>query len=64
LEAGFLGPSVPHHLAVLKAAGLDRRDGNRVLYRLESDRLALVVGKFLSAGRPTQVSVRRRSERP
>src|SRR5919198_3596146 len=45
------GPSVSRHLAVLKAAGLvrDRRDGNRILYALEQDRLALIVGGFVSA---------------
>jgi DNA-binding transcriptional ArsR family regulator len=59
------GPSVSRHLAVLKAAGLvrDRRDANRVLYALEIDRLALVVGEFLSAVCPTQVVMRRRRER-
>jgi DNA-binding transcriptional ArsR family regulator len=59
------GPSVSRHLGVLKAAGLvhDRRDGNRILYRLDTDRLALVVGDFLSAVCPTQVTMRRRRER-
>jgi DNA-binding transcriptional ArsR family regulator len=59
------GPSVSRHLAVLKAAGLvrDRRDGNRILYALESDRLALTVGGFLSAICPTQVVLRRRRAR-
>lgn len=60
------GPSVSRHLGVLKSAGLvrDRRDGNRILYRLETDRLALVVGEFLSAVCPTQVTMRRRREQP
>ncbi len=59
------GPSVSRHLAVLKAAGLvrDRRDGNRILYALEPDRLALTVGSFLSAVCPTQVVLRRRRAR-
>ena len=58
------GPSVSRHLAVLKAAGLvrDRRDGNRILYALESDRLALTVGGFLSAVCPAQVVLRRRRD--
>lgn len=56
------GPSVSRHLAVLKAAGLvrDRREANRILYALETDRLALVVGEFLSAVCPAQVVMRRR----
>jgi DNA-binding transcriptional ArsR family regulator len=54
------GPSVSRHLAVLKAAGLvrDRRDGNRILYALEQDRLALIVGGFVSAVCPAQVKLR------
>jgi DNA-binding transcriptional ArsR family regulator len=59
------GPSVSRHLAVLKAAGLvrDRRDGNRILYALEQDRLASIVGGFLSAACPAQVVLRRRRDR-
>jgi len=59
------GPSVSRHLAVLKAAGLirDRRDGNRILYALEPDRLALIVGGFVSAVCPAQVVLRRRRNR-
>src|SRR6266498_1845546 len=59
------GPSVSRHLAVLKAAGLvrDRRDGNRILYALEQDRLALIVGGFVSAVCPAQVVLRRRRGR-
>jgi len=54
-------PSISRHLAILKAADLvdERRDGNRVIYRLEPDRLALVLGDFLSAVCPTQVLRRR-----
>jgi len=59
------GPSVSRHLAVLKAAGLvrDRRDGNRILYALEQDRLALIVGGFVSAICPAQVMLRHRRGR-
>jgi DNA-binding transcriptional ArsR family regulator len=59
------GPSVSRHLAVLKAAGLvrDRRDGNRILYALEQERLALIVGGFVSAVCPAQVVLRRRRGR-
>ena len=56
------GPSVSRHLAILKAAGLigERRDGNRILYSLAEDRLALCVGGFLSAVCPEQVVLRHR----
>ncbi len=53
-------PSISRHLGVLRSAGLvrDRRDGNRILYSLEEDRLALSVGAFLSAVCPSQVILR------
>jgi DNA-binding transcriptional ArsR family regulator len=56
------GPSVSRHLGVLKAAGLvrERRVANRILYSLVEERLALCVGRFLSAVCPEQVLVRRR----
>jgi DNA-binding transcriptional ArsR family regulator len=56
------GPSVSRHLSVLKAAGLvaERRDRNRILYTLVEDRLALCVGRFLSAVCPEQIVLRRR----
>jgi DNA-binding transcriptional ArsR family regulator len=59
------GPSVSRHLAVLKTAGLvrDRRDGNRILYALEQDRLAVIVGGFLWAVCPAQVVLRHRRDR-
>jgi DNA-binding transcriptional ArsR family regulator len=55
-------PSVSRHLALLRAAELivERRAGNRIYYRLESERLALVLGDFLSSVCPTQVVQRRR----
>lgn len=57
------GPSVSRHLALLEAAGLvsERRDGNRILYRLEAETLASCVGDFLSAVCPEQILVRRRA---
>jgi DNA-binding transcriptional ArsR family regulator len=57
------GPSVSRHLAILKSAGLvlERRDGNRILYRLQADRLARTVTEFVSAVCPAQISLRRRS---
>jgi DNA-binding transcriptional ArsR family regulator len=58
-------PSVSRHLSVLKAAGLitERRDANRILYSLVTDRLALCVGAFLSAVCPEQIVLRRSRSR-
>jgi len=55
-------PSISRHLSLLKAAGLvhERRDGNRIHYRLVEERLALCVGNFLSAVCPEQVVLRHR----
>jgi DNA-binding transcriptional ArsR family regulator len=59
------GPSVSRHLAILKAAGLvhERRDRNRILYRIDADRLALTVSDFISAVCPAQIDLRRRARR-
>jgi DNA-binding transcriptional ArsR family regulator len=56
------GPSVSRHLGVLKAAGLvrERRDANKIYYMLVEDRLALCLGRFVSAVCPDQVVVRYR----
>jgi DNA-binding transcriptional ArsR family regulator len=56
------GPSVSRHLAILKAAGLvdERRNGNKIMYSLVEDRLALCVGEFLSTVCPEQIVLRRR----
>jgi DNA-binding transcriptional ArsR family regulator len=58
------GPSVSRHLALLKAAGLvqDRREANRIYYSLSEERLAHVVGSFLSAVCPTQITRRLRKQ--
>jgi DNA-binding transcriptional ArsR family regulator len=55
------GPSVSRHLGVLKGAGLvrERRDANRILYSLVEERLALCVGRFLSAVCPEEAVSRR-----
>jgi DNA-binding transcriptional ArsR family regulator len=52
------GPSVSRHLGVLKTAGLisERREANRIFYSLAEERLALCVGRFLSAVCPTSSS--------
>ena len=51
------GPSISRHLSILKNADLvsERREGNRIFYRLEPDQVALSVGDFLSAVCPTQI---------
>jgi DNA-binding transcriptional ArsR family regulator len=59
------GPSISRHLLVLKHAELvsERREGNRILYRLEPERVASAIGDFLSAVCPTQIVHRRRAAR-
>jgi DNA-binding transcriptional ArsR family regulator len=59
------GPSISRHLSILKNADLvsERREGNRILYRLEPEEMANAVGDFLSAVCPTQVLHRRRASR-
>lgn len=54
------GPTISRHLGVLRTAGLvtERRDANRILYSLVSDRLALQVGDFLSTVCPEQIVLR------
>ena len=58
------GPSISRHLSILKAADLisERRVGNRILYHLEAEGLASVLGDFLSKVCPTQVLHRRRTK--
>ena len=55
------GPSISRHLSILKNAELvsERREGNRIFYRLEPEQIALTVGDFLSAVCPTQIAHRR-----
>jgi DNA-binding transcriptional ArsR family regulator len=59
------GPSVSRHLSVLRSAGLvaERREANRIYYRLVTDRLALCMADFLSAVCPEQIVLRRRRAR-
>ncbi|HET7439688.1 MAG TPA: metalloregulator ArsR/SmtB family transcription factor [Terriglobales bacterium] len=58
------GPSISRHLSILKSADLisERREGNRIIYRLEPEQIANVVGDFLSAVCPTQIAHRRRTK--
>ena len=69
LAAGEIGgrfaisaPSISRHLAILKAAELvsERREGNRILYRLEPETLIASLSSYLSAVCPTQMRQRRR----
>lgn len=69
LAAGEIGrrfaisaPSISRHLSILEAAELvsERRDGNRILYRLEPETLIASLNAYLSAVCPTQVRQRRR----
>ncbi len=55
------GPSISRHLSILKSADLisERREGNRIIYRLEPEQLAHTLGDFLSAVCPTQIVQRR-----
>lgn len=56
------GPSISRHLTILKTAGLvsERRDANRILYRLNPVALADCLGGFLSAVCPTQIIQRQK----
>lgn len=55
-------PSISRHLAILKSADLvrERRQGNRILYKLDAERLTICLNDFLSNVCPTQISYRRR----
>src|SRR5215831_6275293 len=57
-------PAISRHLSILKAAELvsERREGNRIIYRLESKRLALCLNEFISAVCPARVFHRTRKE--
>jgi DNA-binding transcriptional ArsR family regulator len=59
------GPSISRHLSILKNADLisERREGNRILYRLEPEQIVHTLGDFLSAVCPTQIARRRRWKR-
>jgi len=59
------GPSISRHLSILKGADLvtERRVGNRIFYRLESDRIASALGDFLSIVCPTQFLHRRKAKK-
>lgn len=56
------GPSISRHLTILKNAELvsERREANRIIYRLEPDDLAIAMSNFLSAVCPQQIVLRRK----
>jgi len=56
------GPSISRHLAILKNADLvsERKEGNRVYYRLQAEQLAFCLNNFLSQVCPTQISQRKK----
>ncbi len=58
-------PSISRHLSVLLAAELvrQRREANRIIYKLEPETIAHQLGDFLSAVCPTQVLARRRRKK-
>jgi DNA-binding transcriptional ArsR family regulator len=62
------GPSISRHLSILENAELvtERREGNKIFYRLEPENIALTVGDFLSSVCPTQILARhqRRQKEP
>src|SRR5438477_10427819 len=59
------GPSISRHLSILRNADLisERREGNRILYRLEPEQIAHIFGDFLRLVCPTEIARRRRSKR-
>jgi DNA-binding transcriptional ArsR family regulator len=58
-------PSISRHLAILKGAGLvvERRDGNRILYRVQENRLLSTLGDFISTVCPAQIVLRNQGRR-
>src|SRR6266511_2151241 len=58
-------PSISRHLSILASAGIisDRREGNRILYRLEPDGLASVRGDLHLPICPSQVTRPRKASR-
>lgn len=59
------GPAVSRHLAILKAADLvsERRDGNRIVYRVEVETLANCLSDFIGSVCPAQINVRKQVAR-
>ena len=55
-------PSVSRHLSILRNAELiePRREGNRILYRLQKNKLVQTLNDFVSSICPTQVIQRKK----
>src|SRR5437867_11887247 len=51
------GPSISRHLSILKNADLisEPRERNRILYRLQPQKIAHTLGDFRSAACPTHI---------
>lgn len=51
------GPSISRHLGILKNADLvaERREGNRIIYRLQPESLAITVTNFVSTVCPVRI---------
>jgi DNA-binding transcriptional ArsR family regulator len=58
-------PSISRHLAILKSAGLviERREGSRILYRVQENRLLSTLGDFISTVCPAQIILRNQERR-
>src|SRR5438874_13248744 len=58
------GPSISRHLSILKNADLisERREGNRILYRLEPEPIRPIVVAFLSVVLSTPIARPTRSK--
>lgn len=59
------GPAVSRHLSILKSADLvtERRDGNRLLYKVETETLANCLSEFLGSVCPAQITVKKQVAR-
>jgi DNA-binding transcriptional ArsR family regulator len=65
-EFDMSAPSVSRHLSTLKTAGLidERRDGNRIIYSLESESLANCLSEFISSVCPLeQIEAKKRNKK-
>jgi DNA-binding transcriptional ArsR family regulator len=61
-ELGGVGqPTVSHHLAVLREAGLvyTRREGKQVFYSLDQDKVAVCCGQIMRVFAPERVDAER-----
>jgi DNA-binding transcriptional ArsR family regulator len=61
----FSAPSISRHLSILKAAGLvtERREGNSIIYHLQSENLAVCLSEFISSVCPLEIFERSRRKK-